>query len=67
MKGFDTIEVFSGGEEQWENWSWKIKTAVSGMNEEFAEMPTAAESGGVESIEEVIERSQICGREPRDA
>ena len=36
MKGFDKIEVFSGGEEQWQNWSWKIKTAVSGMNEEFA-------------------------------
>ena len=30
MKGFDKIEVFSGGEEQWQNWSWKIKTAVSG-------------------------------------
>ena len=37
MKGFDKIEVFSGGEEQWQNWSWKIQTAVSGMNEEFAD------------------------------
>ena len=38
MKGFDEFEVFSGGEEQWQNWSWKIKTVVSGMNEEFTEM-----------------------------
>ena len=30
MKGFDKIEVFSGGEEQWQNWFWKIETAVSG-------------------------------------
>ena len=54
MKGFDKIEVFSGGEEQWQNWSWKIKTAVSGMNEEFAEMLTTAETEGIESIEEVL-------------
>ena len=32
MKGFDEIAVFSSGEEQWQNWSWKIKIAVSGMN-----------------------------------
>ena len=43
MKGFDKIEVFSGGEEQWQNWSWKIKTAGSGLNEELAEMQTVAE------------------------
>ena len=54
MQGFDKIEVFSGGEEQWQNWSWKIKTAVSGMNEEFAEVPTTAEADGIESIEEVL-------------
>ena len=30
MKGFDKIEVFSLGEEQWQSWSWKIKTVVSG-------------------------------------
>ena len=30
MKGFDIIEVFPGGEELWQNWSWKIKTAASG-------------------------------------
>ena len=54
MKGFDQIEVFSSGEEQWQNWSWKIKTAVSGMNEEFAEMLTTAETDGIKSIEEVL-------------
>ena len=52
--GFDNIETFSDGEEQWQNWSWKIKTAVSGMNEEFAEMLSTAEADGIESIEEVL-------------
>ena len=56
-KGFDTIEVFSGGEKLWQNWSWKIKTAVSGMNEEFAEMLTTAETEGTESIEEVLKEA----------
>ena len=59
MKGFDKIEVFSGGEEQWQNWSWKIKTAVSGMNEEFAEMLTMAETEGIESIEEVLREAKF--------
>ena len=54
MKGFDKIEVLSGGEEQWQNWFRKIKTAVSGMNEEFAETVTTAETDGIESIEEVL-------------
>ena len=59
MKGFDKIEVFSGGEEQWQNWSWKIKTAVSGMNEEFAEMLTTAEADGIESIEEALREAKF--------
>ena len=58
-KGFDKIEVFPGGEEQWQNWSWKIKTAVSGMNEEFAEMLTTAEAKGIESIEEVLREAKF--------
>ena len=66
MKGFDKIEVFSGGEEQWQNWSWKIMTLVSGMNEEFAEMLTTAETEGIESIEEVFKKTKFCGREPRE-
>ena len=52
--GFDNIETFSDSEEQWQNWSWKIKTAVSRMNEEFAEMLSTAEGDGIESIEEVL-------------
>ena len=62
MKGFDKIEVFSGGEEQWQNWSWKIKIAVSGMNEEFAEMLTTAETEGIESIEEVLREAKFVDR-----
>ena len=52
MKGFGKTDVFSGGEEQLQNLSWKIKTAVSGMSEEFAKMLTTAEADGIESIEE---------------
>ena len=59
MKGFDEIEVFPGGEEQWQKWSWKIKTAVSGMNEEFAEMLTTAEAKGIESIEGVLREAKF--------
>ena len=59
MKGFDKIGVFSGGEEQWQNWSWKIKTAVSGMNRELAEILTTAEADGVESIEELSREAKF--------
>ena len=59
MKGFDKIEIFSGGEEQWQNWSWKIKTAVSGMNEELAEILITAEADGIESIEEVLGKAKF--------
>ena len=59
MTGFDVIETFSGGEEQWQNWSWKIKTAVSGMNEEFAEMLSAAGADGIESVEDVLREAKF--------
>ena len=38
---------------------WKIKTAVSGMNEEFAEMLTTADTVGIESIEEVLREAKF--------
>ena len=59
LKGFDNIEVFSGGEGQWQNWSWKIKTAVSGMKEEFAEMLPTAEADGIESTEEALREAKF--------
>ena len=34
-RGFDSWETCAGGEDQWQYWSWKIKTAVSGMNGEL--------------------------------
>ena len=67
MKGFDKIEVFSGGEEQWQNWSWKIKTAVSGMNEEFAEMLTTAQTHGIEALRRYLEKQNLWTRTERDA
>ena len=42
-----------------QNWSRKINTAVSVMNEEFAEMLTTAEAEGVESIEEVLRETKF--------
>ena len=59
LKGFDNIETFSGGEEQWQNWSWKIKTAISRMNGELAEMLKAAEADGIESSEEVLREAKF--------
>ena len=54
MKGFDYIETLSGGADQWQNSSWKIKTAVSGMNGELAEILDAAEADGVRNLEEIL-------------
>ena len=54
MRGFDNAETFSEGEDQWQNWACKIKTAVSGMNGEFAELSDAAEADGVGNLEGIL-------------
>ena len=54
MRWFDSIETLSGGEDQWQNWSWQIKMAVSGMNGDAAEIMNAAETDGVRNIEEIL-------------
>ena len=38
---------------KWQNGSWKIKTAVSGMNRDLAELLNAAETGTVRNSEEI--------------
>ena len=53
MRGFDHIETLSGAEDQWQNWSWKSKTAVSGMNLVLADVLDAAEADGVGTLEEI--------------
>ena len=58
-KGFDNIETLSGGEEQWQNWSWKIKTVISGTNGELAEILNAAERTGMKSTEEILREDQF--------
>ena len=63
LKKFDNIETFSGGEEQWQNWSWKMKTAVSGMHGELVEMLNAVETSGIENTEGVLRRGPIRGCE----
>ena len=59
LKGFDDIETFSGGEEQWQNKSRKVKTAVSGMSGELVEMLITAEANGVESTEEMLRENRF--------
>ena len=59
LKGFDNIETFSGGEEQWQNWSWKVRTAVSGMSGELLEMLITAETSGTESKDEVLKEDRF--------
>ena len=64
LRGFDNIETFSGGEEQWQNWWWEIKTAVSGKNGEPAEMLSAAETSGIENTEEILGEEQFVDANP---
>ena len=52
--GFDGVETFSGGEEQ-----WQVKTAVSGMCGELAQMLDAAETTGIGNMEEILGEDQF--------
>ena len=58
MRGFDNIETLLGGEDQWQSWSWTIKTAVSGMNGNLAGLLNAAETGGVRIAEEILKEDE---------
>ena len=49
MRLFDNIGTLSGDE----TLLWKIKTAVSGMNRDLAEMLVAVETDGIKNFEEV--------------
>ena len=42
------------------NWSLKIKTAVSGINGELAEMLDAAEADGVRNVEEILKEDALA-------
>ena len=54
MRGFHNIETLWGCEDQWQNWSRKIKTAVSGMNGDLSQVLNAAETGGVRNAKEIL-------------
>ena len=43
MKGFDGLGTFSGGEEAWRMWAWKMKVAVGAMHGGLAKVLAAAE------------------------
>ena len=55
-----TSKTLSGGEDQWPNWSWEIKTAVPGMNGEVTEVVDAAEADGVRNFEEILKEDAFC-------
>ena len=44
-RSFDNIETFVGGEENWQIWSWEVKTAVPGTHGVSADVMTASETG----------------------
>ena len=43
VKGYENIEIFSGGEEAWRGWSWKVKVATNAMSPDLMELMTMAE------------------------
>ena len=49
-RGFDNMETFVGGEDDWKTWSWKVKTAVSGLHGVLADVMTASETGDDRTI-----------------
>ena len=59
MRGFENIETLAGGEDEWQIWSWKLKTAVSGMSGGLAELLNAAETGGVRNAEEILQDDEF--------
>ena len=40
-RGFENMAVFTEGEENWQTWLWKVRTAVSGMYGDSAEVMKA--------------------------
>ena len=64
LRGFDNIETFSGGEEEWHNWWWEIKTAVSGLNGDLVEMLSLAETRGIENTEVILGEEQLVDASP---
>ena len=53
-------KTLSGGEDQGPNCSWKIKTAVSGMNGEVTEVVDAAEADRGRNFEEILKEDAFC-------
>ena len=43
-RGLQNIDVFAGAQEHWQNWTWKVRTAESGMYSDLAEVMKAAEA-----------------------
>ena len=66
LRGFDNIETFSGGEGKGQNWSWKIQTAVSGVNGELVEMLNATDTSRMENTEAVLREGQFVSFLVRD-
>ena len=52
--GFEKIEVFTGGKEQWQNWSRKVITAVTGMCGDLKEMMKSAEAREGQRVHHIL-------------
>ena len=55
MKGFEGLEKFHGGEEQWTGWAWKIKVATRAMDPELMELMVLAETNPGRTVGELVE------------
>jgi hypothetical protein len=59
FKGFDGIEVFKGGEEQWTSWSWKLKVAIGAMHPNLAQAVKQVESLEPMKASELLDRFNV--------
>ena len=60
-RGFDKIETFVRGKDNWQTWSWKIKTPVSGRHGVLADVMTASETDEDRTIVTVLNDAQVRG------
>ena len=56
LKGFEGVGTFSGGEEGWTNWSWKMRVAIGAMHRELSEVLLLAESHEGQTAEELVNK-----------
>ena len=43
VRGFERIDIPTGGEAQWQTWLWKVRTTVSAMYSDLADVMKAVD------------------------